>query len=273
MRAFLAAGFSSLFLLIVAAAAADAPGALGAFDPASRIRVDHTAWGEFLKSYVAADRDGLNRVAYGRVSAPDADRLNRYIGALEAIDPRSLGRDEAFAYWVNLYNALTVRLIVENYPVKSIRDLKSGPISFGPWGRKLARVAGVDLTLDDIEHKILRPGFGDARVHFAVNCASVGCPNLRAEPWTGEGLDAALDAAAREFVNSPRGLRVSAGRLVGSTIFQWYGSDFGADPRSRLAFLAQFADGALKAELGRFSKIDRFEYDWRLNDAAPAAGL
>jgi hypothetical protein len=239
------------------------------FGPAGAAAVDNSRWAAFLGAYVVAGPSGPNLVRYGAVAPADKASLAAYVEGLEAIDPTTLARDEAFAYWVNLYNAITVRLILDNYPVTSIREIKSGLVSFGPWGRTVATVAGVELSLDDIEHKILRAYFGDNRVHYAVNCASIGCPDLRAEPWTGEDLSADLDAAARAYVNSPRGARLDGGRIVVSSIYRWFKEDFGGSDAGVLAHLKEYAAPDLKAQLGAAAKIDGHDYDWRLNEPRP----
>ena len=263
--------FASVLIgfLLMAAAPAGAED-LSKFKPTgakSRIVVDHSKWAAFLKAYVVPGTTGLNLVRYGAVTPEDKATLAAYVVELKKVDPTSLGRDEAFAYWANLYNAITVKLIIENYPVKSIRQIKSGPISIGPWGRKIATVDGIDLSLDDIEHKILRAYFADNRVHYALNCASIGCPDLGREPWTSEGLSGALDAAARRYVNSARGVRVENGKIVASSIFNWFAKDFGASEKEVVAYLAGLADGDLKNALLAAKKIDKYQYDWAVNEA------
>jgi hypothetical protein len=242
---------------------------LSKFDDASQEQVDHSAWREFLQAYLdAAASDRVHRVHYSAVTSEDREKLDRYIGALSRRDPTSLSRTEAFAYWVNLYNALTIDLILDRYPVKSIRDIKPSPIAIGPWRIEIVAVMGESLSLDDIEHKILRAAFKDPRVHYAVNCASIGCPNLRAEPFIGAALDEALDAAAREYVNHPRGVRFDGdGRLTVSSIYKWFKEDFGGSDASVIAHLEAYAEPALAARLGSVSKIAAYDYDWTLNDA------
>lgn len=266
MRAVLTA-LSLVFLVAAAPAAAQDLSKFGPNEASGVVSVDHSKWAAFLKTYVVPGTQGPNLVRYGAVSSADKAALSAYVAALEGVDPTKLDRDEAFAYWANLYNALTVRLILENYPVKSIREIKSGLISIGPWGRKVATVGGVVLSLDDIEHKILRAYFGDDRVHYALNCASLGCPDLGAEPWAAAGLDEALDAAARRFVNSPRGVASKSGQIVASSIYKWFSEDFGASPAEILAYLAGYADGDLKIALQAAKKIEKYQYDWALNDA------
>jgi len=237
---------------------------------------DHRPWAELLQTWVVPspsdDGTAPNFVDYGGLKANTRDRaaLAAYIESLEAADPAALPRDEQFAYWVNLYNALTVRVVVDHYPVASIRDISISPglFSRGPWGKKLVRVAGRELSLDDIEHAILRPDFGDARVHYAVNCASWSCPDLAVEPYEGATLDAQLDAAARRYVNSPRGALIRNGRLTASSIYSWYKEDFGRTEAGVLAELRKYADPELAAALAKVVRVSSYGYDWSLNDAA-----
>lgn len=182
-------------------------------------KVDHADWTRLLQTYVKPQPDGLNRVDYARFKAEARPALNAYLTRLQATDPTKLDRDEQFAYWANLYNAKTVDIVLEAYPVASIKKITFGSfLASGPWSKKVLRVFDLDLSLDDIEHKIMRPYFKDAMVHYAVNCASVGCPNLGTEAFTGDRLAQQLDAAARAFVNHPRGIRVNQGRVEASKI-------------------------------------------------------
>ncbi|WP_407950651.1 DUF547 domain-containing protein [Parvibaculum sp.] len=234
---------------------------------------DHAPWARLLEAYLAEGEGGApNRFDYGALKANGEDRaaLRAYIASLEAVVPDALPRNEAFAFWVNLYNALTVEVVVDHYPVASIRDIAISPglFSTGPWGKKLATVAGRELSLDDIEHGILRPDFGDSRVHYAVNCASAGCPDLAASPYAGAELDAMLDSAARAYVNSPRGARVEGGKLTASGIFKWYMKDFGGTEEGVLAELRKYAGPDLAAALENVSGVASYDYDWSLNDAA-----
>jgi hypothetical protein len=180
-----------------------------------------------------------------------------------------LARAEQMAFWINLYNALTVAVVLDHYPVATIRDINISPglIARGPWGAKLATVAGERLSLDDIEHRILRPIWRDSRIHYAVNCAAIGCPDLQARAWTAEGLDASLDAAARSFVNDPRGVRIDNGRLVVSKVYDWFHADFGGTDAAVIAHPVRYAEPALAEALRGRSRLDAAEYDWALNHA------
>lgn len=235
--------------------------------------VDHATWDGLLKSHLGPAEAGLSRVAYAAFKAADHGKLKGYIRMLEATDVATLDRPEQFAFWANLYNARTVDIVLDAHPVKSIKDINLGGglvglVKGGPWKANVVRVAGRDLSLDDIEHGILRPVFKDPRVHYAVNCASVGCPNLGPEAFTGARLEAQLDAAARAFVNSPRGFRVTGKKVWASNIYSWFQADFGGNAAGVLDHARRYAEPALKQQLNGITAIAEFGYDWALNDAA-----
>ncbi len=236
-------------------------------DPGSTITVDHSAWDKMLKAHVKPDGD-LNRVDYAAWTRDSRDDLRAYIERLEQTDTASLPRPEQYAYWVNLYNAVTVALILKHYPVDTIRDIDISPGFFtrGPWGAELVTVGGVKLSLDNIEHDILRVNWDDPRVHYAVNCASVGCPNLARDAYTGDNLDDQLDAAARAYIASPRGVRFDGGRVTASKIYSWYDEDFGNSEAGVIAHLRKYANGETARRLSGLSSIDNYAYDWSLND-------
>jgi hypothetical protein len=155
--------------------------------------------------------------------------------------------------------------------VKSIRDIKSHPLDFkGPWNDTRLNVEGTDLTLDNIENLIVRPVFDDPRIHYALNCAAIGCPNLRESAFTGAGLNAALDTQSRRFINDPRGVKVTDGDVTASRIFLWYEVDYGADAADVLGHIRQYAEPDLLNALEGKTSIDRYEYDWSLNEASGA---
>jgi Protein of unknown function, DUF547 len=236
------------------------------------VAADHTAWDGLLSRYVRESADGVNRVNYAGWKASAADRaaLAAYIRALEAERPSALPRAEAFAYWANLYNAVTVNVILARYPVASIRDIRSeggGLKGFiGPWQTKLVTVEDRRLSLDDIEQGIMRPTFRDPRVHYAVNCASIGCPNLPRRAFRGDTLEADLDAAARAYINHPRGVRVTPQGLRLSSIYKWYAADFG-DLKTHLE---RYVTPARAAEIRASARIAGYGYDWSLNGTEPA---
>lgn len=230
------------------------------------VDVDHSPWGLLLATYLVSDHpSGINRFDYASVSAEDRLLLNGYIESLAAQQVSALTREQQQAYWVNLYNALTVQLILDNPDATSIRQIKNGIFSIGPWSRDIIEVDGTVLTLNDIEHRILRPLYEDPRVHFAVNCASLGCPNLQPVPFTADNLEQLYDSGARAFINHPRGASVNGSRLSLSSIFKWFKEDFGENRSERLAWLADFAEPELAAQLRDWDGRVRYDYDWDLN--------
>ena len=237
----------------------------------TRTEVDNQIWTEFLAAFLRPGADGVTRLAYGGVSDSDKMRLQTYLNALAALEPATLSKPAAFAYWANLYNALTVSLVLEEYPVDSIKEVRGGLFNTGPWDEKAVTVAGRRLSLDDIEHGILRPVFRDPRVHYAVNCASIGCPNLAPTPFNAATLEPDLDTAARAYVNHPRGARLDPrGRLIVSSIYEWFQEDFGGDDAGVVAHLRRYANPELATKLQTVADIYDDEYDWALNDAPRA---
>jgi hypothetical protein len=240
-----------------------------AHDAQATATIDHGAWSDFLARYLHEDGEDVTRLDYGGVAASDRERLDAYIERLAGIAISDYSRPVQFAYWVNLYNAVTVDVVLEHYPVDSIRDIDISPgwFSSGPWGRKLVTVEGEALSLDDIEHRILRPIWSDPRIHYAVNCASVGCPDLQPEAFTAAGLDEQLDRAARGYVNDRRGFTVTAdNELIVSSIYDWFQADFGDSESGVVDHLREYADESGAAMLERRDGYDEHRYDWSLND-------
>jgi len=230
-------------------------------------QVDHTAWQAFLDRYVVTTDDDRTLVRYQAVSADDRTALQLYIASLAALDPRTLDRDEQFAYWINLYNALTVEVVLGNPGKDGIKRMGNGLFSTGPWDDELVQITGEPVTLNDIEHRILRPIWKDRRIHFAVNCASISCPNLATEAYTPENLDRLLDAGEQAYLQHPRGLRfLPDGTLQLSSILDWYRKDFAADQPGLLRYLGGVRPDLADRLLDHNGKI-RFDYDWSLNGA------
>lgn len=237
-----------------------------AFDAGSTQKLDHSPWNRLLKSYLHAGKDGLNRFDYAALNAGGTGGLKKYLSYLQSVDPAGLSRDEQFAFWTNLYNAKTVAIVASHYPVRSIRDIRlSGMFVRGPWRKKLLRVSGVRLSLDDIEHGIMRPIWRDPRIHYAVNCASVGCPNLLTRAYNGASLEHMLDKAARAYINSPRGVSFTGSRVVVSSLYDWYAADFGGSIESVLAHLRKYAGPALANRLAGVTRFAGYDYNWNLN--------
>jgi hypothetical protein len=152
---------------------------------------------------------------------------------------------------------------VEKYPIGSIKD---GYFFGGPWKKIMVAVGGRNVSLDDIEHKILRPKFHDSRVHYAINCAAFSCPNLMAKAWEPATLDADLDAAARAYVNNSRGVSVTDRGLVLSSIYDWFAADFGGSKQAVIDHFLKYADTGLAKQIRANPKIRSYDYDWSLND-------
>lgn len=225
----------------------------------------HAEWTKLLGKYIVTDETGLNRFDYGALQSSSADTaaLNSYVSSFEDMDISEMSEDEQFAAWANLYNALTIQHINERYPVKSIR---SG-YWVGPWKEVFAVVDGEKVSLDDIEHNILREQWDEPRVHYAVNCASYGCPNLANEALEASTLDAQLDEGARAFINHPRGVTVRKnGTLQVSEIYKWFQEDFGGSKAKVVEHLLEYAEPELVEQIRAKPKITKYEYDWSLND-------
>lgn len=242
-----------------------------AYDANSTEAVNHADWDTFQLKYVFPGKDGVHRVAYGDVLPADRAMLERYINRLSTVIVTGLNRPEQMAYWINLYNALTIKVILDHYPVSSIRDIDISPGLFadGPWGKALIKIEGNDLSLDDIEHRILRPIWQDPRIHYVVNCAAIGCPNLIGHAFTPAEAEKILNQSAREYVNHPRGVQVRSGRIIVSSIYNWFQEDFGGTEKGVLQHLAKYADAPLAEIIKSATSIDGYEYDWALNDIKP----
>jgi hypothetical protein len=259
----------------LAAASGAAHAQSGGFDHA------HTAWTVLLRRHVRLLRAGqATQVAYAGFVA-DRAALGAYLGTLSALAPAAFaawGKPERQAFLINAYNAFTVELILTKYPdLKSIKDL--GHLLSSPWKRKWIPLLGGTVSLDDIEHAMLRKrgDYDDPRVHVAVNCASIGCPALREEAFVAARLDAQMDEQAQRFMSDRTRNRFNAqrGRLELSKIFDWYGEDFrlghrGIDslPAFAARYAHQLADAPADRERIRSGRVDIAftDYDWALND-------
>ncbi|MFO7854116.1 MAG: DUF547 domain-containing protein [Paracoccaceae bacterium] len=225
---------------------------------------DAAPWARFLERHRSVGAAGIALVDYA--GAP-RDALKSWLAAYAATDPATLRPKAQFAFWCNLYNALTVDLVLQAWPVDSIKQVRGGLFNTGPWDERVVTVAGAELSLDDIEHGILRPVHGDPRVHYAVNCAALGCPNLLAEPFAEATLDETLEGAAARYVNHPRGARIEGGRLIVSSIYEWFQEDFGGSDAGVLAHLRRYATGGTAAALEGRTRVDDDAYDWSINAA------
>ena len=265
-----AAAAAALLALLVA------PGALRAQTPPGE-GFDSAAYARVLETYVTPE----GRVRYAALKAEPAD-LKAFVEQLAAVSPENRPdlfptRAAQMAYWINAYNAFVIHAVVEAYPVESVRDLKFG---FGLLFFKRARfvAGGRRLSLDDIEHGILRRQFAEPRMHFALNCASTSCPPLARQPYRGESLEAQLDQAARAFIGREENVWMRGDVLFLSKIFDWYAEDFtrrgGAADGS--ATVVDYLLGYLPAETAarirqEKPRVEFYNYDWSLNDAGSRA--
>jgi thiol-disulfide isomerase/thioredoxin len=264
--------------VVLAALAAGAP------DAGSRPPTPVESYQQLLAQYVGAD--GEVDYAGWKAHPGDVARLDLVLGTLQRSPPADTGKAapaaaERLGYWLNLYNALVVREILRHWPLSSVREVPGGDggrASGEALFRELTFLIGDRrMTLDQIEHEVIRGTFQDARIHFAINCGSRSCPALKPEAFTGPRLQAQLDRATRAFVNDPANVKVDAAqRTVSlSQLFDWYRDDFSAFARSRrrspdlLGFLELYADGPLAASLEK-ARAERYrlvftEYDWSVN--------
>lgn len=233
----------------------------------------HADWNDILQNYVSVpDNVGLTHFDYAGLkgNAQDYAKLTGYLKALGAVDTATLSRDEAIAFYANLYNALTIDLIIQNYPLDSIRKAKryNGEkiSSFtGPWKKTKTVVNGKKLSLDDIEHGILRKNYPSPYIHYMVNCASVGCPNLLNEAWEADTHAALRKKAAADYINSPRGVVVTSKGLKVSSIYDWFKEDFGGSKDEVLKHIREYADADLAAAIDGGAQIVGYDYNWTLN--------
>ena len=221
--------------------------------------IDHQAWQQLLDQYLISKGD-YTLFKYSSVSEKDKLVLAKYLEKLAKTDPLSFNKAQQYAYWVNLYNAITVKLILDDYPVKSITKL-GGLFSFGPWGDDVITINGKALTLNDIEHRILRPIWQDPRTHYAVNCASLGCPNLQHKAFTADNTETLLEQAAKSFINSDKGVLLNDNGAQLSSIYDWFSEDFG-DKSELIIHLKKY-----RSDLGTLSGEISYDYDWSLNEA------
>ncbi len=221
--------------------------------------ITHEIWDSLLQDYV--DEEGW--VDYAGLRS-DSARLNLYLDLLASAHPndKRWNKDEQLAYWINAYNAFTIKLITRHYPIASIKDIKRGiPFVNTVWDIKFIEIEGHLYDLNNIEHGIIRKYFDEPRIHFAVNCASVSCPRLSNRAYTAESLDQQLTEAAKSFLSDPLRNRVSEGQV--SSIFSWFKGDF-----TREGSLIDFINRYSAAQIPTDSKLTFLDYDWRLNVAS-----
>lgn len=262
MKAFLALLSASVAVLLVECRKQEA---LDRFRNPSgqKTGFDHSAWDALLKRYV----DSQGRVDYARWKKDGTDKIDAYLDTLRAAEPSKFTRSEALAFWINAYNALTIRGVLHFYPIRSIKEkVNRFPGGYNIWRDYRIEIEGKKVSLDDIEHRILRP-MGDPRVHFAINCASRGCVRLFNRAYTAGKIDAQLDEAGRAFFRNPEKFRIENGKVYISELFSWFGEDFGETPKAQLLRVRHLLPEEARAWVEKRDSIE-FEFldwDWSLN--------
>jgi len=224
----------------------------------------HVKWSKILKEHTKKE---VNQVSFNYDKLKKAPKeLKSYLKDLEAVKKdqfKSFTRDQKLAFWINAYNAYTIKIIIDNYPVKSIFEIKSNFFTKGPWKKDFINLLGKEMSLDDIEHGTIRKQFKEPRIHFAVNCASIGCPSLLQEAFVANKLESQFQSASDNFLNNKLKNFVKGNTLHLSKIFKWYGDDFkqykGAHDKGFVNYIVK----ELKLE-GKYTYTIE-DYDWKLN--------
>lgn len=218
---------------------------------------DHSALDTVLKKHI----DAKGQVSYAALKS-NRSTLDGYLTKTAAVansDFMSWGRDEQLAFLINVYNAETLQLIVDNYPTESIKKL--GGLFGSPWKKKVVNLFGEETTLDHVEHGIIRVDYADEpRIHFALVCAAKGCPPLRAEAFVASRLDTQLADQTKTFLTDSAKNRIEGGTLFLSPIFDWYGEDFTKGGKSLSDYVDPFMKGSASGKSIKFT-----DYDWSLN--------
>jgi hypothetical protein len=231
---------------------------------------EHGVWTELLQQYVTND-GGISQVDY-RALLDEEVKLNGYLESLSRVSRAEFDgwtEDQRLAFLINAYNGFTVRLVMDHFPVKSIKDI--GGWFSSPWKKRFFQLLGDERHLDDIEHGMIRKDFDEPRIYFAVNCAATGCPPLRAEAYVAARLDEQLEDNTRRFLRDTRRNRYSATepRLELSSVMDWYRDDFTKNGQSLHDFVASRM-GATPADaeaiVDRKVRMRFLDYDWSLNN-------
>jgi len=221
--------------------------------------VTHEAWDTLLQKHVSPE----GKVNY-KGFIQDSVAFNKYLTLLKNNHPnkKNWNKDERLAYWINVYNAFTVKLIVDHYPVVSIKDIKNGiPFVNTVWDIKFIEIEGATYDLNNIEHGIIRDRFDENRIHFAVNCASISCPKLANRAFVAERLNEQLDQAAKDFIFDITKNQVDATNPKLSKIFSWYRTDFNKKGESVRSFINRYSEVKIREDVG----LKYLDYDWGLN--------
>lgn len=223
----------------------------------NRPMIQHDVWTDLLQKHV----DVEGKVNY-KGFATDNSSLSAYLNLLSANPPgENWSEADQLAYWINAYNAFTVKLILDHYPLKSIKEISTGlPMINSPWDLKFFEIGGIPFDLNTIEHEILRKRFDEPRIHFAINCASISCPKLRSEAYTAEKLELQLHEQTIDFLRDPIRNQIDAKETRLSSIFNWFQGDFERQT-NLIGFIAPYVP-----EINPENEIEYLEYDWGLNE-------
>lgn len=251
--------FSRILLILITAVTVSCqnaiPGMAGSTPP------NHEPWNQLLKAHVSSagivDYKGFIK---------DKSKLDAYLKTVSANAPdrKTWSKNEQLAYWINAYNAYTVKLITDNYPVKSIKDLGPAlkiPLIADVWHYKFFKIGGQESSLDEIEHSILRKEFEEPRIHFAINCASVSCPPLLNEAFMANKIDSQLDKVAKAFVNDKSRNKITANAVQISPIFSWFKGDF-----TKKGSVVDFLNKYSTVKISSSAKVSHQDYNWNLNE-------
>ncbi len=236
-------------------------------NPLSQTVISHQEWQDFLTRCVITNDEDINLVDYPNLTETDLESLQSYIARMSKINIQNYNRNEQLAFWINLYNALTVQIVADYYPVDSVRDVNISPGLFnvGPWGANLVTINGTQLSLDDIQNRIIRPIWNDPRTIYAIHHATIGGANLSKEAYLGITVSDQLNKAAYAYINSLRGIQLIEGKLVVSKVYSWFIDDFGGNVPGLILHLAQFAEEPLRSHLQHIEIVNSYIYNWHLN--------
>ncbi len=214
----------------------------------------HQRWDELVSKHVS--ESGI--VDY-KAFINNKDEFEQYISILTSSHPnKQWSKNEQMAYWINAYNAFTIKLILDNWPVKNIKNIGGGK---SPWDIEFIKIKGHTYDLNAIEHEILRKNFNDPRIHFAVNCASVSCPKLLNEAYTAKKLEQQLTARAKDFINHTSKNSIKKDKIIISKIFKWYEEDF-TQNGTLIDYINQYSN----IQINKNAKIEYKPYNWSLNN-------
>jgi len=219
--------------------------------------INHDVWDQLLQKYVSEE----GKVNY-KGFVQDSVLLKKYLNDLSTHAPgNNWTENEKLAYWINAYNAFTVELIINHYPIKSIKDISNG-IAFvnSPWDIKFFKIGGIDFDLTTIEHEILRKEFNEPRIHFAINCASISCPRLKNKAFVAENINEQLEEVTTSFINNPSKNNITEQRTQLSKIFDWFQSDFNKEG-SLIDYIKKY-----NPLITESNDIEYLDYNWGLNE-------